>query len=101
YGYTDALRDGVVRPVLFMAYSGDMRWRTRAGEEVAARLGEPLTKDLITQAWRTALDPNGEWIPARSEEHTSELQSRFALVCRLLLEKKTRAQRLCHLTTQS
>src|SRR5699024_11555669 len=25
---------------------------------------------------------------ARSEEHTSELQSRFALVCRLLLEKK-------------
>src|SRR5699024_11521530 len=27
-------------------------------------------------------------IPARSEEHTSELQSRFDLVCRLLLEKK-------------
>src|SRR5699024_12020469 len=26
--------------------------------------------------------------PARSEEHTSELQSRFELVCRLLLEKK-------------
>src|SRR5207249_5320154 len=28
--------------------------------------------------------------PARSEEHTSELQSRFDLVCRLLLEKKKR-----------
>src|SRR5699024_12056402 len=27
-------------------------------------------------------------IPLRSEEHTSELQSRFDLVCRLLLEKK-------------
>src|SRR5699024_11684073 len=27
----------------------------------------------------------------RSEEHTSELQSRFELVCRLLLEKKKRA----------
>src|SRR3712207_6974766 len=27
--------------------------------------------------------------PARSEEHTSELQSRQYLVCRLLLEKKT------------
>src|SRR5207249_10532087 len=26
--------------------------------------------------------------PGRSEEHTSELQSRFDLVCRLLLEKK-------------
>src|SRR5699024_12244965 len=28
---------------------------------------------------------------ARSEEHTSELQSRFDLVCRLLLEKKNTA----------
>src|SRR5437868_8236608 len=28
----------------------------------------------------------------RSEEHTSELQSRFDLVCRLLLEKKTRTR---------
>src|SRR5699024_11853939 len=27
-------------------------------------------------------------VPERSEEHTSELQSRFDLVCRLLLEKK-------------
>src|SRR5699024_11768965 len=34
----------------------------------------------------------------RSEEHTSELQSRFDLVCRLLLEKKNnerRPRRLC------
>src|SRR5207249_9633276 len=31
---------------------------------------------------------DGEWKPTRSEEHTSELQSRFELVCRLLLEKK-------------
>src|SRR5438067_3509467 len=29
----------------------------------------------------------------RSEEHTSELQSRFDLVCRLLLEKKKRIER--------
>src|SRR5699024_11773935 len=29
-------------------------------------------------------------VPPRSEEHTSELQSRFDLVCRLLLEKKKR-----------
>src|SRR5438067_6029262 len=28
------------------------------------------------------------WRMIRSEEHTSELQSRFDLVCRLLLEKK-------------
>ena len=63
YGYSDALRDGVVRPVLFMAYSGETRWRTNAGDELAARLGEPMTKDLVAQAWRTALDHRGDWMP--------------------------------------
>ncbi len=64
YGYARALADGVVRPVIFLAYGGEMRWRTRAGDEIAARLGEPLTKSATAQAWRTALDPAGEWIPA-------------------------------------
>lgn len=64
YGYGPALRDGVVRPVLFMAYSGEMHWRTRAGDEVAVRLGQPLTRDVTAQALRTALDPEGAWIPA-------------------------------------
>src|SRR5438105_8519625 len=36
------------------------------------------------KAWRNALGAD------RSEEHTSELQSRVDLVCRLLLEKKNR-----------
>jgi superfamily II DNA or RNA helicase len=63
YGYAEALRDGVVRPVLFMAYSGETRWRTSAGDELAARLGEPMTKDLVAQAWRTALDHRGDWMP--------------------------------------
>ncbi|WP_430783787.1 DEAD/DEAH box helicase [Actinoplanes sp. G11-F43] len=63
YGYADALKDRVVRPVLFMAYSGETRWRTNAGDELAARLGEPMTKDLVAQAWRTALDYRGEWMP--------------------------------------
>ena len=64
YGYAHALADHVVRPVLFMAYSGTMEWRTRAGDEIAARLGEPMTKDQTAQALRTALDPKGAWIPA-------------------------------------
>lgn len=64
YGYGHALADHVVRPVLFLAYSGEMQWRTRAGDEVAARLGEPLTKDATAQALRTALDPQGAWMPA-------------------------------------
>lgn len=64
YGYPEALRDHVVRPVVFLTYGGAMRWRTKAGDEIAAQLGEPLTKDLTNQAWRTALDPAGEWMSA-------------------------------------
>ena len=64
YGYRRALEDGVVRPVLFMVYSGAMHWRTSAGEEMSARLGEATTKDITAQAWRTALAADGDWIPA-------------------------------------
>lgn len=64
YGYAEALADGVVRPVVFLAYSGEARWRDSAGAEHAARLGEPLSPEQTARAWRTALDPAGEWMPA-------------------------------------
>src|SRR5436305_11932516 len=38
--------------------------------------------------------------PCRSEEHTSELQSRPHLVCRLLLEKKKKNNKKMHKTTK-
>src|SRR6266436_8914241 len=42
----------------------------------------------------------GRWVPTRrSEEHTSELQSRLHLVCRLLLEKKKKKRKV-HRTCQ-
>lgn len=65
YGYGPALADGVVRPVIFLAYSGQMRWRARVADdlgEFTATLGEPLTRDQLAGAWRAALDPDGEWI---------------------------------------
>jgi superfamily II DNA or RNA helicase len=77
YGYAHALADHVVRPVLFLAYSGEMQWRTRAGDEIAARLGEPMTKDLTNQALRTALDPAGSWVPsvlAAADRRLSEVR---------------------------
>lgn len=77
YGYAEALTDHVVRPVLFLAYSGQMSWRTRAGDEVAASLGEPLTKDMTSQALRTALDPSGSWMPsvlAAADKRLSEVR---------------------------
>ena len=62
YGYREALADGVVRPVVFAAYTGVARWLTSAGDVVSGQLGTGSKKDE-TSAWRTALNPNGRWIP--------------------------------------
>jgi superfamily II DNA or RNA helicase len=63
YGYKEALADAVVRPVVFAAYTGTSRWRNSAGEVVAASLSEAGTRSVEMQAWRTALDPKGQWVP--------------------------------------
>src|SRR5690349_22550946 len=52
---------------------------------VQERLGEQIADTLVS-----LIEPEG----VRSEEHTSELQSRRDLVCRLLLEKKKKHSRL-------
>src|SRR5699024_11661796 len=64
-----------------------LHWRndSRPGTEFAkfTRIEQPEDKLFDT------LDEEESYSPLiRSEEHTSELQSRFDLVCRLLLEKK-------------
>src|SRR3712207_8050707 len=62
--------------------------RVRVNGRPARKLSQPLeAADSVTADDRAASPP-------RSEEHTSELQSRQYLVCRLLLEKKKK------LTTQ-
>src|SRR6266536_4951965 len=43
-------------------------------------------------SWCSALRRSGACAVGRSEEHTSELQSRVDLVCRLLLEKKKKVE---------
>src|SRR3712207_8735854 len=49
-----------------------------------------LDVDALKADLRTLMRTSQDWWPAdRSEEHTSELQSRQYLVCRLLLEKTT------------
>src|SRR3954452_19863488 len=63
YGYKEALADSVVRPVVFAAYTGTSRWRNSAGEVEAASLSEAGTRSVEMQAWRTALDPKGQWVP--------------------------------------
>ncbi len=63
YSYRQALADGVVRPVVFAAYTGTSRWRNSAGEVVAASLSEVSTRANEAAAWRTALNPRGQWVP--------------------------------------
>jgi superfamily II DNA or RNA helicase len=65
-----------VRPVVFLAYSGESRWRDSAGEEHAARLGEPLSAEQTARAWRTALNPAGEWMPAVIAAADTRLQQK-------------------------
>lgn len=48
--------------MVFLAYSGEAHWRDSAGEEYSARLGEPLNAEQTARAWRTALDPAGDWM---------------------------------------
>src|SRR3712207_8005717 len=63
----------------FVLALGGVHWHGGCG--LGAPRGRPLPAILRKRA------RVGEWRP-RSEEHTSELQSRQYLVCRLLLEKK-------------
>src|SRR5207249_6790454 len=68
-------RDGQTRP-------------TSVCEEIERRLCAHF--HLAHHVWEQLQRRRGAYLSTkpRSEEHTSELQSRFDLVCRLLLEKK-------------
>src|SRR5690349_22382423 len=58
-------------------------WATASGRELATRRLAAAVSQL-----RSGHALTGVHMKRRSEEHTSELQSRRDLVCRLLLEKK-------------
>src|SRR2546422_7814691 len=72
----------------------------REGVERDGDLARAQTRRLLRQPVFHADPPDvypGERrapVEARSEEHTSELQSRLHLVCRLLLEKKKKTHRM-------
>src|SRR5687768_17753263 len=53
---------------------------------------EPVVVRLVPQVPLRDVERPRSWLGGRSEEHTSELQSRLHLVCRLLLEKKKRLE---------
>src|SRR5947209_10504885 len=60
----------------------------RSGIEDLLHARSPLFADYLPES-----SPVADVFNARSEEHTSELQSRQYLVCRLLLEKKKKEEK--------
>src|SRR2546422_8308928 len=60
----------------------------RGGQPPSAPLKRPSRANPASSSPFPSARTWTRWRPARSEEHTSELQSRLHLVCRLLLEKK-------------
>jgi superfamily II DNA or RNA helicase len=74
YGYGRALEDGgVVRPVYFPRINGHMEWTAPGGQDYAATFDDPMTRDLANQRLRTALDVEGEWLPAVLEQAHAQL----------------------------
>src|SRR5690606_40906915 len=91
FPYTTLFRSGIKRSEVDGRFTFDACYRTRDPsngkkviEEIIMDGPNNGKSDRVLPGHRNQL--NGNWI--RSEEHTSELQSRENLVCRLLLEKK-------------
>src|SRR2546422_6992811 len=79
--YTLSLHDAL--PISMRTATGTQSWGSRS----------MATNRVVTAAPQRSGSPRAAPVrprARRSEEHTSELQSRLHLVCRLLLEKKTR-----------
>src|SRR5207249_6941530 len=87
--YTLSLHDAL--PISVLQQGRALPQLGRAHE--LASVHEHLTSDRRREAGTGVVEGDRGW--SRAEEHTSELQSRFDLVCRLLLEKKKNRKRPC------
>src|SRR5437773_9547794 len=92
--YTLSLHDALP---ISLAYVGAALAYVELGEGGALQPDEAYAR--ANQAVATALELDAELAEARSEEHTSELQSHHDLVCRLLLEKKKKKKQKKKKTT--
>jgi superfamily II DNA or RNA helicase len=74
YGYGEALKDGgVVRPVFFPAINGHMEWTTPEGDLMSATFDDALDRTAASQRLRTALSPDGEWLPTVLDQANEQL----------------------------
>src|SRR5260370_23064115 len=88
FPYTTLFRSPRVRRVRNFLLPDQARHQSHAHRSIA----------VIVLAEAAGYQSNGPVGVARSEEHTSELQSHLNLVCRLLLEKKKKENTQTHNT---
>src|SRR2546421_9356905 len=82
FPYTTLFRSRIIALACSKPPEGRARWTVRLLVE------EVVKRKLVPRVGRETIRVLLETHDLRSEEHTSELQSRSDLVCRLLLEKK-------------
>src|SRR5687768_17951280 len=86
FPYTTLFRS---RPIVEAAEAeADGKLSAEAADAARAAAAVMAMNNVYYRFVHLASNPEYATLPARSEEHTSELQSRLHLVCRLLLEKK-------------
>src|SRR2546422_7445623 len=87
FPYTTLFRSGATGLCYVDGKAHDAPDQGQAERDVRLPLGGALSRPFQREVVRGQGGRRLRWRP-RSEEHTSELQSRLHLVCRLLLEKK-------------
>jgi superfamily II DNA or RNA helicase len=77
YGYREAIKDRVCRPVVFFSYGGSISWKEESGDVVSVSLSDPLDHEMASKRLRAALDPGSGWIdPIIKDAHNKLLQVR-------------------------
>lgn len=73
YGYGDALRDGVCRPIYFPTMEGDVSWLRGNGAIVNCSMLDNVSKTVAAERLRAALDANGNWMKTVLREADARL----------------------------
>lgn len=109
YGYRDAIRDSVCRPLVFFSYGGSISWREESGETVSVSLSDPLDHQTASKRLRAALDPKSMWIdPIIKDAHEKLLYVRREhhdagglIVCADKTHARSLAKRLREITGET
>ncbi len=76
YGYSQAIEDGVCRPIAFFTYGGEVAWM-EAGETVETGFTEDLFGSMAARRLRVALEPDSGWVePMIQDAHKMLVETR-------------------------